>query len=196
MRSRRVVRPLLLLLAVVAGTAVLSSCGDDGDPVTSTTSTTASTTTTAPTVTVATTVPPVSVPPTSSTAYLTSVTVAGTPSGDTITFGFDNQVPGYSVAYQDGPLLNDPQGSPVTVAGGKNARIVLSLASDVKLTGGVGKTYNGPDRITPTGTSVVKEVAKLGDFESVLSWGVGTSRVVPFTVASPDSHTLVVTFAG
>jgi hypothetical protein len=189
MKSVRILAPLALTVSLT-----LTACGGDGSSTTtSSTAATSSTSSTAPTTTTI-NVPPVSVPPSSSNSYLTGIAASHGASGDVVTFTFEGAIPGYSVSYESGTILSDPKGDPVTVAGGNNVKVVLSLATGVKLTGGYTKTYNGPDRFTPTGTSVVKELAKVGDFEGVLSWAIGTSVKRPFTVTT-TANTVVITFA-
>jgi hypothetical protein len=56
--------------------------------------------------------------------------------------------------------------------------------------------YTGPRRISPDGTSVVREVVRTGDFEAVLTWAVGLSGRVPFRVLTlGDPARIVVDFA-
>jgi hypothetical protein len=75
--------------------------------------------------------------------------------------------------FVDPPVLADPSGQPVAVAGNAVLQIVMSNASGVDLSVNPPETtYTGPTRIEADLPNVV-EVVETGDFESVLSWAIG-----------------------
>jgi hypothetical protein len=86
----------------------------------------------------------------------------------------DNPLPVITkAAYVDPPVLADPSGQPVPVAGGAVLQLVMTNASGVDLTQNPPVvTYTGPTRIEANLPSVT-EVVETGDFESVLSWAIG-----------------------
>jgi hypothetical protein len=106
---------------------------------------------------------------------LTAVRVAHQPGFDRVVFEFAPQaggtahLPAYTVSRQaSAQFVKDPSGMPVTMRGSAGMRIVFHGASGAS-------TYSGSRDLTP-GLPVVQEVEQLGDFEAVLSWGVGLSR--------------------
>ena len=75
--------------------------------------------------------------------------------------------------FVDPPVLADPSGLPVSVAGGAVLQLVMSNASGVNLSVNPPQTtYAGPTRIAANLPNVV-EVVETGDFEAVLSWAIG-----------------------
>jgi len=75
--------------------------------------------------------------------------------------------------YVSGPVLADPSGQVVPVAGGAVLQLVMSNASGVDLSVNPPEiTYTGPTRIAADLPNVV-EVVETGDFEAVLSWAIG-----------------------
>ncbi len=93
------------------------------------------------------------------------------------------QFPGWWVRYQSPPLLDDPRGEPVDVAG--SAFIVVTVES--WMTNMEGEGYKGPTRITPTNVSHIKELVMLGNFESVTLWAIGLDQQRPFKVSMLDN---------
>ena len=93
---------------------------------------------------------------------------------DRVTFTFRNPQPVIVRAeYVNPPVLADPSGQPVPVAGNAVLQLVMSNASGVDLsTDPPTDTYTGPTRIEANLPNVV-EVVETGDFESVLSWAIG-----------------------
>jgi hypothetical protein len=89
----------------------------------------------------------------------------------------------HRVRYVDRPPVSIP-GDPVTVHGAAMLEIRLSGASGVDLRGPEPvMTYDGPHRFAPAGHEVIREVARIDDFEGNTSWLVGVDRVAPFAVA-------------
>lgn len=210
MSSRRLIPPVVLALALLAGT----SCGgDDPDDVaaptttstsTSTSTTAAPTTTAAPSTTTtagapddsfdgATTPTSAPAPPDlQATALLTAVEVDGGDGVDQVTFTFDSGVPGYDVAYIDPPVRQDGSGDVVEVEGAAFLEIRMEPASAVDLGGTLEPTYTGPGEVSGE-TDVVTEVVRTGDFEANLTWVVGVSEEVAYRVtADTASNQLVV----
>lgn len=182
---RRIISVLLIIFAV--------GCSNDGDK---TTTTTTSTTATPPVTTAepSTTVPvPVSVPPSEATSYLTNIQVVPAGKGDKVTFTFSGTLPGYSIEYIKPPLEEDGSGNPVSIKGAAIVKVMFAMASAYNLNTG-SLTYTGPNKLTPNGTAVV-EVAKAGDFESHLTWGIGTNGAIPFIATPlPSSNQIVIEF--
>ena len=134
----------------------------------------------------------------SDTALLERVAVGRHEGYDRVVFQFRNTLPGYKVEYVLPPLKEDGSGNPVTIKG--NALVVVRMepASGFDLNTGEGvMTYKGPKRIdgSSSGTSVVQEVVRTGDFEAVLSWAIGLSDKVDFRVRTATSPSrLIVDF--
>jgi hypothetical protein len=50
-------------------------------------------------------------------------------------------------------------------------------------------TYTGPSDLKPTGTATLREARDIGDFEGVVSWGLGLSKPAcfrAFTLSGPS----------
>jgi len=124
----------------------------------------------------------------SDTALLERVAVGRHEGYDRVVFQFTNALPGYKVEYVQPPLIEDGSGDTVDVAGNAFVVVRMEPASGFDLNTGEGElVYKGPKRLP--GTGVVKEVARTGDFEAVLSWAIGLEAKVPFrvtTAASPS----------
>jgi hypothetical protein len=106
---------------------------------------------------------------------LTAVRVAHQPGFDRVVFEFAPQaggtahIPAYTVSRQaSAQFVKDPSGQPVTMHGSSGLRIVFHGASGAT-------SYTGSRDQTPN-LPVIQEVAQLGDFEAVMSWGAGLSR--------------------
>ncbi len=109
---------------------------------------------------------------------------------DRVTFTFDNFVPGYVISYVDPPIKEDGSGKTVNVAGSDYVQVLMQPASGFDLNSGEGKiVYKGPKRISgaDAGTSVVKDVVRTGDFESVLTWTIGLADKVGYKVQKLES---------
>ena len=193
-----------MVAAVLA--AVLVACGsgaDEGDvvigsPLTPTTTTVAVEPSTVPPAPTSTrpagggaggfSTTPVSVPAVGEPALLGAVRVGGQLGLDRVVFEFTADVPGYKVGYVERPVLEDGSGKEVTVSGAAVLEVRMSPASAAELSAsGVRPTYTGPARLRPSGTVVVAEVARVGDFEGQLTWVVGASGRAPFKVSTLDS---------
>ena len=109
---------------------------------------------------------------------------------DRVTFTFENFVPGYIVSYVEPPIKEDGSGKTVDVAGSDYVQVLMQPASGFDLNSGEGViVYKGPKRISgaDAGTSVVKDVVRTGDFESVLTWTVGLADKVGYKVQTLES---------
>ena len=127
-------------------------------------------------------------------ALLESVAVEEHDGYDSVVMGFRNHVPGYRVEYVEPPLHEDGSGDVVELDGDAFAVIRMTSASGFDLGTGEGElVYEGPRRLP--GASVVREVARTGDFEGVLTWAVGLGSRVPFRASTlSDPPRLVVDF--
>jgi hypothetical protein len=134
----------------------------------------------------------------SDTALLERVAVGRHEGYDRVVFQFRNALPGYKVEYVLPPLKEDGSGNPVTIKGNALVGVRMEPASGFDLNTGEGvMTYKGPKRIdgSSSGTSVVQEVVRTGDFEAVLTWAIGLSDKVDFRVRTATSPSrLIVDF--
>ena len=130
-------------------------------------------------------------------ALLERVAVAGHDGYDRVVFQFLNGLPGYRVEYVEPPLREDGSGNVVKLDGDAFVVVRMEQASGFDLSVPEGAlVYTGPRRISPDGTSVVREVVRTGDFEAVLTWAVGLADRVPFRVLTLENPArIVVDFA-
>ncbi len=127
------------------------------------------------------------------TALLERVAVAGHDGYDRVVFQFRNGLPGYRVEYVEPPLREDGSGNVVRLDGEAFLVVRMEPASGFDLTVPEGELiYTGPRRITPDGTSVLREVVRTGDFEAVLTWAIGFDERVAFRVLTLDDPARVV----
>lgn len=103
-------------------------------------------------------------------ADLTAVHVGQHQGYDRIVFQFSGRLPAYSVARVSG-VIADPRGTPVPMAGQAYLRVVFRGAT-VRCQQPPHATYSGPSVLTPFYSQLLV-VAKAGDFEGVLSFGIG-----------------------
>ena len=101
------------------------------------------------------------------------------PGFDRVVFEFQGAVPEHHVRYVD-QLVEDGSGNPVSVAGNADLEVVFQGANAHKADG---TPSVGPRRFSPVLTAV-KEVAQIGDFEAVVSYGIGLDRRRPLTVST------------
>ena len=107
---------------------------------------------------------------------LTQITAAHHPGFDRVVFQFRGGVPVQHTARYVSQVIADPSGLPVTVTGGAKLLVRFSPATGHNAQGMV--TYGAAQR-TYTLPEVIG-VVKAGDFESVLSFGVGLAKAEPF----------------
>lgn len=183
------------MIAVLA----VAGCADDDEEATPPQPTTTAPATTAPGTT---TEPlddfvpgPVAGPPQGVEIALNDRVALGQHEGyDRIVFQFRNVVPGYRVEYVQPPIQEDGSGATVKIDGHSFAQVRMELASGFDVTVPEGEiVYTGPRRIS--GSGIVAELVRTGDFEAVLTWAVGLHAQVPmrvFTLEGPPR--LVVDF--
>ncbi|MGY2075984.1 AMIN-like domain-containing (lipo)protein [Blastococcus sp. SYSU DS0828] len=119
-------------------------------------------------------------------AHLADVRAAGHDGFDRVVLEFEgDRVPSYRVSYVEPPVTQDASGRPVEIEGNAFLELRTSPASTVDLSGErPEQVYEGPERIEPTGGSVVTEVVQTGDFEANMAWTVGLQERVSFGVAT------------
>jgi hypothetical protein len=105
---------------------------------------------------------------------------AGSHTGsDRVVFEFRGAVPEHRVQYVD-QLVEDGTGDPVSVAGAADLEVVFEGANAHEEDG---SPTISPRRFSP-GLPAVKEIAQLGDFEAVVSYGIGVDRRRPIEVST------------
>jgi hypothetical protein len=114
-----------------------------------------------------------------STPTLVDVRAGRHPGFDRVVFEFQGAVPDHRIAYVD-RLVEDGSGRPVSLAGAADLQVVFSGANAHR---GDGAPSVGPRRFSPDLTAV-KEVAQTGDFEAVVSYGIGLDRRRPVAVST------------
>lgn len=92
--------------------------------------------------------------------------------------------PLYFVRYVD-QLVTDGEGAPVEVEGKAFVHVSfmavgVDLSSETPI-----EVYTGPDEFTPA-FPTVRELEKTGDFEGVVSWGIGLVRKACVVVEASD----------
>jgi len=104
---------------------------------------------------------------------------------DRVVFEFTNRIPTWDVRYVSKPVLEDPSGMVVPLAGSYAIQVRMFPASGVDFSnpGGYVVVYTGPNRIN-VGTPEITEVVRTGDFEAVLNWTIGTRHLLPFRVST------------
>lgn len=118
-------------------------------------------------------------------ALLTDVRVAAQNGFDRLTFEFKNAIPGYRVQYVQPPIILDPSGKQVDVAG--QAFITVRMEPAAGHDPNTGQpTYAGSQDLKPGLTSIV-EARQTGDFEGVLAWVIGVGRRSDFRVLTLDN---------
>jgi hypothetical protein len=122
-------------------------------------------------------------------ALLTDVRTGRHEGFDRITFEFEEGSgrPDHVVQYVEPPILDDPVGEPVDVAGSAFLSINMTPASSADLSGAELRiTYPGPARVPGNGTAELLEAVRTSDFEAVLTWVVGLADRVDFRVTTLD----------
>jgi hypothetical protein len=195
------IRRLVLLLMISTTLAAVSGCdGSDNDEAAPPTAsaTTAATDTNAggiDTLEGAGTEPVTGEAEQQGIALLERVAVGRHEGFDRVVFQFRDARPGYRVEYVEPPLREDGSGNVVRVEGEAHVLVRMEQASGFDLEVPEGElVYEGPRRISgsASGTSVVREVVRTGDFEAVLSWAVGLSDRVDFRVLELDGPPRIV----
>jgi hypothetical protein len=108
---------------------------------------------------------------------------------DRVVFQFRNALPGYRVEYVEPPLRQDGSGDVVEVDGNAFVNVRMEPASGFDVGTGEGVlVYEGPRRIpgSSAGTTTVREVVRIGDFEAQLNWAIGLDERTDFRVLTLD----------
>lgn len=118
------------------------------------------------------------------TALLKQVQLRPAMSATDIVFTFEgNRIPQPRLRYVTLPILQDPSGNPVQIAGSSFLEINMQPASGVDLSGPqVRQVYRGPQRIPGPPGSTLRELVQTGDFEAVLTWVAGLTGQQPYSV--------------
>ncbi len=136
----------------------------------------------------------------SETMLLTDVKVDSSGCTDRVIFDFRSSAgaePGFTVRYRpaDEAQTEDASGRHIPIAGTAFLVVRFEPAATADLTKPeLEITYKGPRSIKPAGLRWVRQVAKTGDFEAVLTWSIGLSQERPFhviTSGSPARLTIV-----
>jgi hypothetical protein len=114
-----------------------------------------------------------------STPTLVDVRAGRHPGFDRVVFEFRGGLPEHRVGYVD-QLVEDGSGKPVSVAGAADLQVVFQGANAHREDGSPSVS---PRRFSP-GLAAVKEVAQVGDFEAVVTYGIGLDRRRPITVSA------------
>ncbi len=110
---------------------------------------------------------------------------------DRITFEFQGGLPGYRVRYVEAPIIADPSGLEVEIAGTALLEVRMEPAAGHDPNTG-DETYTGPLELKP-GLPSLLEAERTGDFEAVLTWVLGVSEKADFRVLTlQDPPRLVV----
>jgi hypothetical protein len=110
---------------------------------------------------------------------LVEVRAGGHTGYDRVVFEFRGAVPEHRVGYVD-QLVEDGSGNPVSVAGAADLEVVFEGANAHDEDG---TPTTSPRRFSP-GLTAVKEIAQLGDFEAVVSYGIGVDQRRPIEVST------------
>jgi hypothetical protein len=119
-----------------------------------------------------------------SSPTLVDVRVGRHPGFDRVVFEFRGGLPSHRVRHVD-RLVQDGSGNQVQVAGAADLEVVFQ---DAVAHDGNGQPTVGPRRFSPR-FPVLEEVALVGDFEGVVSYGLGLDHRVPFktsTLSNPS----------
>ena len=110
---------------------------------------------------------------------LTDVRAGGHTGFDRVVFEFRGAVPEHRVGYVD-QLVQDGSGRPVSMAGAADLEVVFQGANAHRQDG---SPTISPRRFSP-GLTAVKEVVQAGDFEAVVTYGIGVDRKRPIKVST------------
>ena len=114
-----------------------------------------------------------------STPTLVDVRAGRHPGFDRVVFEFRGGVPDHRIA-DVSRLVEDGSGRPVSLAGAADLQVVFRGANAHNQDG---TPSVSPRRFSP-GLPAVKEVAQVGDFEAVVSYGIGLDRRRPVAVST------------
>lgn len=119
-------------------------------------------------------------------AELFGASAACHPTFDRFVIRARSATPGYDVRYVSS-IVADPSGNPVTLLGSKRIRVIVRDAR--------GHTQSGtnllPSVITP-GCTNLRQVKKAGDFEGIVTFGLGLNARTGFRVFRLTAPTRIV----
>ncbi len=118
-----------------------------------------------------------------SEGFLTAIRTGGHPGFDRVVFEFTGGIPGYHAEYV-AQVRADASGKLVPLAGHAFLHLVFHPSS-------AHQTYHGPAVLRP-GLPALLQVSAAGDFEGYLSFGLGLSKRVGFTVVTLSDPSRVV----
>ncbi len=118
---------------------------------------------------------------------LVAVRAGHHPGFDRVVFEFRGGLPEHRIRYVN-QLVEDGSGRPVSVAGAADLEVVFQGANAHDDSG---RPTVSPRRFSP-GLPAVKEVAQIGDFEAVVSYGIGVDRRRPIEVSTLSSPSRLV----
>ena len=122
-------------------------------------------------------------PGSGSEGFLTAIRTGAHPGYDRVVFEFSGGVPGYHAEYV-AEVRADASGKLVPLAGQAFLRLVFHPSSAYQ-------TYHGPAVLRP-GLPSLLQVSAAGDFEGYLSFGLGLSQRVGFTISTLSHPSRVV----
>ena len=192
---KRLATLAVVLVLFATGCRSLDRPGQGAAAGSATPATAAATASTGPTAAGATTAPVgPSYPDDGPAGLLAAVRTERYPDHDRVAFQFHGRsVPVAAIAYQD-RITTDPADLPVPLAGAKFLHVAFHGArldtAPVVSDPAKAQRYTGPTRFTPN-CPTLRELATAGDFEAVLSFGLGLSTVAGLSSSSaPGSFTL------
>ena len=118
---------------------------------------------------------------------LVDVRAGGHTGHDRVVFEFRGPVPEHRIGYVD-QLVQDGSGNPVSVAGAADLEVVFEGANAHNEDG---SPTISPRQFSP-GLTAVKEIAQIGDFEAVVTYGIGVDRRRPIEVSTLSSPSRLV----
>jgi hypothetical protein len=124
--------------------------------------------------------------------YLTGIRVGQHAGFDRVVFQFSGGLPAYRTEAVR-TVYSDPKGDVVPLAGQASLRVVFRASAWCQQP--VHRTYTGPSALTPFYPRLLA-VSAAGDFEQVLSFGIGTAASGPYraySLTAPDRVVIDVT---
>jgi hypothetical protein len=109
-------------------------------------------------------------------ALLVNVRVGGHKTFDRVVFDFDGSLPGHRVEYVD-QVFQDGSGEPVPLKGRAFLQAVMTPAAAHDDNGA--PTFPGP-LPSLANLAALRDLADAGDFEGVVTWGIGVAARTPF----------------
>lgn len=192
-------RRMTVIVGLVVAVALAACGGDDSKPSTtgersSSTSVSASSTPSTPSTSAL--CPPLGTrspsEPTDEPQYLTAVTVQSDTCTEAITFTFRSGLPRFHIGYTTGTVTNSA-GQAVQPPGAALLKMRFEPAWIADLNQpGAPLTYAGPRVVTPTGTTIIRQVAMYDASEAVVGWVAGLDRRRRFTVTTAPNQVSVV----